>query len=285
MLGAALKAARGDTLDYATANLTASAAVEATSEAFGKYRGSISKAGELLGQLTDTGKGWAITQPKLTEGSLAIASALTQQADTAVAAASATYQHEAALKGTEAAANDAVNVYEGYRQALIKQATQSGLTQKQALGLADQYLAMPKDIDTAVRLFGKVDVSQAITDLTIALENLTTVISKPTVSLANINPASNALAGIYQQMLAIGNTTVTPKVNTPSTAAIPGVPPPVKQASGGTVFGPGTGTSDSVPAKLSVGEEVINAAQAQRHRGVLKAINAGRYVNGGAQQI
>jgi hypothetical protein len=48
-------------------------------------------------------------------------------------------------------------------------------------------------------------------------------------------------------------------------------------AEGGTVRGPGTGTSDSIVARLSNGEEVINAKQAGRYRDVLKQINAGIY--------
>lgn len=46
-------------------------------------------------------------------------------------------------------------------------------------------------------------------------------------------------------------------------------------AAGGTVVGQGGPTSDSVVARLSPGEEVIRASQAEKHRGLLKAINAG----------
>jgi hypothetical protein len=44
-------------------------------------------------------------------------------------------------------------------------------------------------------------------------------------------------------------------------------------AGGGTVFGPGTSTSDSVPMWASVGEEYIKASSAQKVRPLLKAIN------------
>lgn len=46
-------------------------------------------------------------------------------------------------------------------------------------------------------------------------------------------------------------------------------------ASGGKVSGPGTGTSDSIPAMLSNGEFVVNAAQARKYRALLEAINGG----------
>lgn len=47
-------------------------------------------------------------------------------------------------------------------------------------------------------------------------------------------------------------------------------------AEGGYVAGAGTGTSDSIPAYLSNGEFVINAAQTAQWRPMLEAINAGR---------
>lgn len=47
-------------------------------------------------------------------------------------------------------------------------------------------------------------------------------------------------------------------------------------AGGGHVRGPGTGTSDSIQARLSDGEHVINARSARKHRALLEAINADR---------
>lgn len=47
-------------------------------------------------------------------------------------------------------------------------------------------------------------------------------------------------------------------------------------ADGGDVRGPGSGTSDSIPAMLSDGEFVVNAASTKKHRALLHAINNGR---------
>jgi hypothetical protein len=44
---------------------------------------------------------------------------------------------------------------------------------------------------------------------------------------------------------------------------------------GGYITGPGTGTSDSIPAMVSNGEFVINAAQTAKHKDLLNAINKG----------
>jgi hypothetical protein len=55
-------------------------------------------------------------------------------------------------------------------------------------------------------------------------------------------------------------------------------------AEGGHVTGPGSATSDSIPAMLSNGEFVINAANTRKWRPVLEAINAGeipRFAMGG----
>jgi len=57
---------------------------------------------------------------------------------------------------------------------------------------------------------------------------------------------------------------------------IPRLPIPEGYATGGMVRGPGTGTSDSVLARLSNGEYVVNARATAQHRGLLEAINSGR---------
>lgn len=49
----------------------------------------------------------------------------------------------------------------------------------------------------------------------------------------------------------------------------------LKRAGGGPVYGPGTGTSDDVPALLSNGEYVVNARATARYRAVLDAMNGG----------
>jgi tape measure domain-containing protein len=55
-------------------------------------------------------------------------------------------------------------------------------------------------------------------------------------------------------------------------------------ATGGRIIGPGTGTSDSIPAMLSNGEFVINARQTSKFLPLLEAINSGdikRFASGG----
>ncbi len=58
-----------------------------------------------------------------------------------------------------------------------------------------------------------------------------------------------------------------------------------KYATGGHVTGPGSGTSDDIPAMLSNGEFVINAQSTKKNRALLEAINDGggisKFANGG----
>lgn len=65
-------------------------------------------------------------------------------------------------------------------------------------------------------------------------------------------------------------------------------PLPVEKASGGWVRGPGTSTSDSIPAMLSNGEFVVNASDAAKNWDILTAINSGKDVrrfNNGTQDF
>jgi hypothetical protein len=50
----------------------------------------------------------------------------------------------------------------------------------------------------------------------------------------------------------------------------------VEAATGGLIRGPGTGTSDSIAARLSDGEFVVRASQTAKHLDLLRAINDGK---------
>jgi hypothetical protein len=53
---------------------------------------------------------------------------------------------------------------------------------------------------------------------------------------------------------------------------------PVKKASGGLIYGPGSATSDSILARLSRGEYVVNAASVKQYgTSMLDAINSKTY--------
>jgi hypothetical protein len=58
---------------------------------------------------------------------------------------------------------------------------------------------------------------------------------------------------------------------------------PVAKADGGIISGPGTGRSDSIPARVSNGEFIVNADATSKHRALLESINSGvpRFADGG----
>jgi len=78
--------------------------------------------------------------------------------------------------------------------------------------------------------------------------------------------AINALTAAYTRAIAVQGGF------NPATAVARGAK---KMATGGVVRGPGTGTSDSIPAMLSNGETVIPAKQSKKYGGLINGIIAG----------
>lgn len=75
---------------------------------------------------------------------------------------------------------------------------------------------------------------------------------------------------------------VTTSINRVLNETIGGVFPGARRASGGYISGPGTGTSDSIPAWLSNGEYVIKAAAVDRYgKAFFDRLNAQAYARGG----
>lgn len=123
-------------------------------------------------------------------------------------------------------------------------------------------------LDMIAPFFDSKESAQAYIDTLVATpEDITT-----TVKLNGIQSAQAALdsfmAGNMHRSLYINVRATMPDLNgLESGSGRPGL------ATGGTVFGPGTGISDDVPMWLSNGEEVIRTAMATKYRPLLKAIN------------
>ncbi|GAA5048156.1 SLT domain-containing protein [Thermocatellispora tengchongensis] len=101
---------------------------------------------------------------------------------------------------------------------------------------------------------------------------------------ANTRAANNALNTTRTLLGRIQNKTVTitaVRRGDWSTPRNPGTSREFHGSTGGMVSGPGTSTSDSIPAWLSDGEFVVNARATARHRQLLEAINAGKFARGG----
>lgn len=88
---------------------------------------------------------------------------------------------------------------------------------------------------------------------------------------------SSGLGGIISSLFGGGSAAGSVGV----VGAAGGMVVPTFAASGGYISGPGTSTSDSIPARLSNGEFVVNARSTSANRGLLEAINSRGFANGG----
>lgn len=132
------------------------------------------------------------------------------------------------------------------RVEFIQIAKRMGLTESAAKKLADKYGLIPDKISTTI----KANNSQAIAAVDAVLARWQDVLDMPTAVL-------NAHFGVTGS----GST---------------------KKAGGGFVSGPGSATSDSIPARLSNGEYVVKAASVRKYgTAMLGDINSGRYAKGG----
>ena len=93
-----------------------------------------------------------------------------------------------------------------------------------------------------------------------------------------IQPLAAALGSVFSGAFNFGNALNQGTLASPS---LPGGGA-LAAASGGLIRGPGGPTSDSIPARLSNGEFVVNAAATRRYLPTLQKINS--YQNGGAVQ-
>jgi predicted nucleic acid-binding Zn-ribbon protein len=198
----------------------------------------------------------------------------------------------AAKKRDEGGSWEQVNsIYDRGRKKIIDAAEAMGYSTTKAKKLADQILGTP---DKTARLKGNIDDLQAKLDraksqlknvpdsrrakLLADIRDLESKIAKAKAELRGLN-GQKAVVGVY-------TTEYYTKVQkgTAGSSFGPYASGYKRSASGGPVSGPGTGTSDSIPAMLSDGEFVVNAAATRRNRPLLDAINDGKvaaYARGG----
>lgn len=117
---------------------------------------------------------------------------------------------------------------------------------------------------------------------------------KGTVTLAGVSSFNRQLGGIVQAAYSAGGR-ITNALSRSATVSVgyyyyqKNSPPStsVRAATGGWINGPGGPKSDAIPAMLSNGEFVVNAAAAQRFGALLEIINrqGGRGFSGAAQKL
>lgn len=212
---------------------------------------------------------------------------------------------------------DAAAKMQSTRDAYIKAAESFGVSADEAGRMADQLKLIPSNVNTLFEQQGadsvansadkvkaaadratqkkilKVqgDVKDAQDKLESTKQKLASVpASKKTTVRAEVAQANADLLSVLRtlnqlQSKTLTVTTVNRKVEEAVAAgAAPGAAK-AAYASGGQITGPGTGTSDSIPAYLSNGEYVVKASSVSKYgTGFLDRVNAGRYASGGLVQ-
>lgn len=151
-------------------------------------------------------------------------------------------------------------------------------TQKEVRALQRVYDLTPKEITTALKQTGKDFTEKQVKDLqrryNLTPKQVDTLIRANDQATPVINRVSSEGARLDGKVFTTTFRTIEEKV-TRQLGAI-GV------ATGGYITGPGTATSDSIPAYLSNGEFVVKAAAVDRYgTNLLHNINAMRFADGG----
>lgn len=169
------------------------------------------------------------------------------------------------------------------RDAFIRAAEAMGMEQAEAEALADKLGLIPSDVTTTVTAPGADTAKGQLDAVKLAADNIPT--SKTVgVYVTGSEHAYNQLMSVRNAMASIGG-------STHIAMGVGGVGGSTAYATGGAVIGPGSGTSDSIVARLSNGEHVLTASDVSKlggQSGVYRlrdAIQSGRvpaFASGGA---
>lgn len=170
-----------------------------------------------------------------------------------------------ALGKANAGAAEQARVQETARQAIFNAAVQMGVGEQAARALADSYFGIPGQVYTKIFAPGAFESEQAAQKFYDELMRLppdkqTEIISK--LDRSGVDAAKAALAAINDKTV-----TVWTRVQGEGRNAFiqgGGGRMVAGAATGGYISGPGSGTSDSIPAWLSNGEYVIKAASVRK---------------------
>jgi TP901 family phage tail tape measure protein len=169
---------------------------------------------------------------------------------------------------------DARREWQNGREAVLKQLEAMGLSRKEARKWADENLGSAGDVKGALN-----DLKAAYDDVKEAAEAVPDEVDT-TVKASGINTVIDQFGRLRTIISDVNGADVEVRIGGR-----------VAKADGGAVYGPGTGTSDSIPALLSNGEHVIPADEVQRAGGqravyaARAALMAGgplRFASGGA---
>lgn len=178
-----------------------------------------------------------------------------------------------AMQENGASADDLRAKTQTARDEFLRVADQMGMAEDAAEALADEYGLIPEKIQTEAEL-KKAQAERDLDALRDKINNMpkgvyvgigTTGYAETYQYLMNLQGAINSINGTKVRIATGG-----------------GGQGGLTFADGGPVFGPGTSTSDSIPARLSNGEYVIKASAVQQYgRSFFDAVNAQRFATGG----
>ncbi|MET3450098.1 phage tail tape measure protein [Curtobacterium sp. 1544] len=195
------------------------------------------------------------------------------------AIAQAAQNNAAALLKQTGSQDQATSAMESGRNSLIAALGQYNITGQAAEDYADKILGTP---DSWATLFTN-NAGAASASASAYKAQLDAL---PTAKRTQINAATAAAKTAVQSVIDVVNnlpssktiTITTNRVTTGTADNTVGI----FKAGGGHVRGPGSETSDSIPAMLSDNEYVIKASSVRKYgTGFLDRVNAGRYANGG----
>lgn len=171
------------------------------------------------------------------------------------------------------------------RSELVKALGQYGITGQAAQDYANKIIGTPTDWATTFQNNAP-EAASKTSDYQQRLNALPK--EKRTQVNAATAQAQSAIQGVLNSLGLVQSKTITITTNR-VTVGTPENTNGVfknKKAYGGYISGPGTGTSDSIPAMLSNGEYVIRERSVSKYgTGFLDAVNAGRYANGGLVRL
>lgn len=181
----------------------------------------------------------------------------------------------AALRNFRKNAEEAAN--KGLRQGLINALREAG--PEGALRMRQLANATDAEIRRANKAWqsGQAEIRKYVGETTKVPKNVSTTVQVDTAA------ASQRIASINAQLAAIDrNIVVNVGIRGGGGGEAPYLSGGTRRASGGPVYGPGTATSDSIPAYLSNGEYVIKAAAVEKY-GVhtFDRLNAMHFAEGG----
>jgi len=275
----AIKGFNSVQLDVNSAQRDLEASIDAVTE-------SVKENGQSLDVTTEKGRANAASLDSIAQSTLNYAGALYQQTGSQEQATGALESGRASLISalgqygiTGQAAEDYANKILGTPK---DWATLFQTETQQAAADVDSLKKKIKDVPSSKRTKLEGDLTDAQSKLASLRKQLGDVPSSKTTKLQaeiaaaeqNIQRIKSALAGVQSKTVRI--TTEEVRVGNAMTGTR------ATKATGGPIYGPGTATSDSIPAMLSNGEYVVKASSVDKY-GVafLDRVNAGMFAAGG----